>query len=203
MKKFLFFILLALTSCKIFSQAQYDKFLQLKLKKGIYFSFQQITANNPLLTDSFIIKERANGNIVMWGGGKYTFELPLSSKSELRKIRKELTGISDGENFYMSDRFTINGRQGMTRCLLSGPYIIAPIQGSTSQYTPELTPSLTRAGKGFLINLNDSTTRPLSKKLIRKLLKKHPDITQEYTDKSDLIELSAEIIDKVNKAEKG
>jgi hypothetical protein len=198
------FILFTLTSVKIFSQSESDTPVQLNLKKGVYFSFQQIAKDNPALVDSLIIKERTNGNISMWGGGKYTFELPTMDKAEFKKIKKTLIGISDGESFYISDKFTVNGWQGLTRCLLSGPYIIAPVQGSAAQYTGGgLIPSMIKVGSGFLINLNVGNSRPLTKKVIKELLEKHPDIADKYAHKGDLIELSAEIINEVNKAEKG
>ena len=203
MRQLILIILFGLTSSSIFSQSETGTTNHLKLKKGIYFSFKQITTNNPALTDSFIIKERTSGNIVMWGGGKYSFEFESKDKVEFKKTRKELIGISDGEDFYISDKFTVSGWQGMTLCLLSGPYIIAPIQGSAGQYTGGgLIPSMVKVGSGFLINLNNGTSRLLSKKVITEALEKYPDISQEYADKGDLIEFAVEIIDKINKAER-
>jgi len=205
MKQLLLFILFGLTSTTTFSQPDTDRIYHLNLKKGIYFSFEQITTNNPALTDSFVIKERTNGNIIMWGGGKHSFEFKSKDKAEFKKIRKELIGISDGKDFYISDKFTVGGwqGQGMTLCLLSGPYIIAPIQASAGQYTGGgLIPSMIKVGSGFLINLNNGTSRRLSKKLIREALEKYPDLAQEYADKGDLVEFAVEIMDKINKAEK-
>lgn len=107
MKKIALLTLLVLTNLNIFAQSKTNELQKLKLKKGIYLSFQQITADNPSHIDSFTVKERTNGDIVMWGGGKYTFQLAPENKVSFKKIRKEFVGISDGENFYISDRFTI------------------------------------------------------------------------------------------------
>lgn len=203
MKQLSLFTLLCIISLTIFAQSENHDAPHLKLNKGIYLSFDQIKKDSPGITDSFIIKERTSGNIAMWGGGKYTFEFASKDKTEFKKIRKELIGMSDGENFYISDKFTVNGWQGMTLCRLSGPYLIAPIKGSAAQYTAGgLIPSMIKVGSGFLINLNDGTSRQLSKKVIKELLKKYPEISKKYADKGDLIEYASEIINEINKTEK-
>jgi len=187
----------------IFAQTEVDSSRNFKLKKGIYLTFEQITKENPANTDSFIIKERSAGSIVMVGGGKYTFEFLSKDNTEFKKFRKELVGISDGENFYISDKFTIKGWQGLTLCFLSGPYIIAPVKGNAGQYTGGgAIPSMISIGKGFLINLNEGVSVPLTKKTIIKLLAKYPDISKEYADKTDLLESAVEIMEKINKAER-
>jgi len=203
MKQLFLFILFCLTLATTYSQPDTDRIQHLNLKKGIYFSFEQITTNNPALADSFVIKERTNGNIVMWGGGKHSLEFKSKDKAEFKKIRKEIIGISDGKDFYISDKFTVGGWQGMTLCLLSGPFIIAPIQAIAGQYTGGgLIPFMIKVGSVFLINLNNGISRRLSKRLIREVLEKYPDLSQEYADKGDLIEFAVEIMDKINKAEK-
>ncbi len=202
MKHLFLFTVFVLTTLTIFSQGGADTSLNLKLKKGIYLSFEQITKENPANTDSFIIKERSAGSIAMVGGGKYTFEFASMSNGEFKKYRKELVGISDGENFYISDKYTIKGWQGLTRCVLTGPYIIAPVKGSAGQSTGGgAIPSMISIGKGFLINLNEGTSEELSKKVIKKLLTKYPDISKEYADKDDLMDMAVEIVEKINKAE--
>lgn len=199
MKRLFIFMLFAQVTLTLFSQTGTDKPQQLKLKKGIYYSFLQITTDNPAGNDSFWIKERTNNNIFLFGGGKYSFELGSKDKAEFRKIKKECVGISDGENFYISDRFTVGGWQGMTCCLLSGPYIIAPIQGNAGQYTGGgLIPSTIKVGNGFLIDLNKGTSSKLSNKTLKELLIKYPDISKEYQGKNDLMEFAAEIINAVN-----
>lgn len=202
MKKIALLTLLVLTNLNIFAQSETNELQKLKLKKGIYLSFQQITADNPSHIDSFTVKERTNGDIVMWGGGKYTFELAPENKVSFKKIRKEFVGISDGENFYISDRFTIKGWQGMTSCILSGPYIIAPIQSSAGQFTGGgLIPSMIKVGNGYLINIKEGSSIPLSKKVLKELLKKYPTLMSEYADQN-LMDSAVDIIDKINQMER-
>ena len=198
MKLLIFLISFGLTSLNIHAQ-QATANPHFKLKKGIYFSFEQIRTEDPGFSDSFTIKERTNGNIIMMGGGRYSFELASDKKSEFRTIKRDLLGISDGESFYISDRLTVGGWQGMTMCLLSGPYIIAPLQGSTGQYTGGgLLPSLIKIGSGFLIDLNTGSSIRLSNKLLKKLLKKHPGVSEYYARKENLLDHAVEIINEIN-----
>lgn len=202
MKTLALLVLLILTKLNISAQSETHKLQKLKFKKGIYLSFQQITEDNPSYIDSFTVKERSNRDIVMWGGGKYTFELVLENKTSFKKIRKEFVGLSDGENFYISDRYTIKGWQGMTLCILSGPYIIAPVQSSAGEFTGGgLIPSMIKIGNGYLINIKEGSSISLSKKVLKELLKKYPTILSEYADK-DLMDFTAEIIDKINMTER-
>ncbi len=203
MKHTLFSFVCILASFHCFAQSSTDTIPHLQLKKGIYFSFKEITTQQPARTDSFTVVERTAGQITMMGGGKYGFDLAADDKADYKQVKKTCVGISDGENFYISDKFTIGGWQGLTRCLLSGPYIIAPISSSAGQYTGGgIIPAMIKVNKGFLINLNDGVSRPLSKKLIREILKKYPDIEKEYADKNNLVEFAVEIINKVNQLEK-
>ena len=198
MKPVIFLISLGLTSLNIIAQ-QATANHHFKLKKGIYFSFEQIRTEDPEFLDSFIIKERTNGNIIMMGGGKYSFELSSDKKSEFRAIKRDLLGISDGESFYVSDQLTIGGWQGMTKCLLSGPYIIAPIQSSTGHYAGGgLLPSLIKIESGFLIDLNAGTSIRLSNKFLKNLLKKYPSVAEYYASKENLIDYAVEIINEIN-----
>lgn len=192
-------ILSSLITLSTYAQSETNKLNHLKLQRGIYFSFKQITTNFPSFTDSFNIKERTNGNLAMLCGGKYTFEFTDKKKSEYKEVKREFVGISDGENFYISDRFTVNGWQGMTLCLLSGPYIIADIQGSTGQYTGGgIIPSMVKIGNGFLIDIRNGTSVPLTEKELKKLLTKYPHILNKYKDKENMAEFSNQIINEIN-----
>jgi hypothetical protein len=137
----------------------------------------------------------------MVGGGKYTFELVGKDKAEFKALRRELIGVSDGDTFYISDKFTIKGWQGLTPCILSGPYVIAPVQGSAGQYTGGgIVPAMIKVGKGFLIDIRDGTSVPLSNKTLKRLLSKYPDIAAQYKDKQDLSDYSVDIVEQINQA---
>lgn len=202
MKKVVLYILWSFASVSGFSQSKTDTIPKLKLKRGIYFSFAEMLVANPGNIDSFTIKERTEGSIIMVGGGKYTFELASENNAEFRKIRKNMIGISDGEFFYISDKYTIGGWQGLTACILSGPYIIVPIRGSASQYTGGgMVPGFISIGKGFLIDIREGTSHELTNKFIKKLISKYPIVAENYKDKENIVEYSAEIINSINKIE--
>ena len=64
---------------QLISLAQTDtvKFETLKLKKGIYFSFDEINNNTPSFTDSMRIKERREKEFEQTGRGAYYLEFPV------------------------------------------------------------------------------------------------------------------------------
>jgi len=200
MKKLLLVSLLGFSVLCLFAQSENNNFRTLKLKRGFYFSFDQIKIDSPTLVDSFIVREQTKGEIAMFGGGKFTFRLVPENKAAFKKIKKQFVGISDGKNFYISDKYTINGWQGMTACILSGPYIIAPIQSDAGQFGGVIG-SFIKIGTGFLINIENGSSIQLSKKVMKEILKKYPDISKEY-DNLDLMDYAIEIIDKINNTEK-
>ncbi|MFY7733950.1 MAG: DUF6563 family protein [Bacteroidia bacterium] len=200
MKKLKLFVLLNFSVFGLFAQSENKELKSLKLKKGFYFSFEQIKADSPTVVDSFYIREQTKGEIALYGGGKYTFRLVPDDKTTFKKFKKQIVGISDGDNFYISDRYTIKGWQGMTVCILSGPYIIAPIQNDAGQFGG-IIGSIIKIGNGFLINLKDGSSKQLSKKALKDILKKYPTILKEY-ETMDLMDNAIEIIDKINKIEK-
>lgn len=186
-------------SLSVSSQENKSSLPTLKCKRGIYLSFNEIATNAPGYTDSFEIKERTNGSIVMVGGGNYGFELPSASRSIYKKLKKELVSISDGENFYISDRYTVGGWQGLTLCVLSGPFIIGNIQGSAAQFTGGgLVPSMIKIGNGYLINIKDATTVAITNKVLKELLTPYPQIAKKYSVTAGLVESSAQIINDIN-----
>ncbi|MFZ4796513.1 MAG: hypothetical protein ACOYMA_03410 [Bacteroidia bacterium] len=200
MKKLLLVFLLGLSVFGLSAQSENKNFRTLNLKRGFYFSFEQIKNDSPTLVDSFFIREQTKGEIAMFGGGKFTFRLVPEDKTSFKKFKKQIVGLSDGENFYISDKYTINGWQGMTACILSGPYIIAPVQSDAGQFGGVIG-SFIKIGKGYLINLENGSSIQLSKKVLKEILKKYPAISKEY-ENMDLMDYAIEIIDKINKTEK-
>lgn len=200
MKKLLLVFLLGFSVFGLSAQSENKNFRTINLKRGFYFSFEQIKNDSPTLVDSFFIREQTKGEIAMFGGGKFTFRLVPEDKTSFKKFKKQIVGLSDGENFYISDKYTINGWQGMTACILSGPYIIAPVQSDAGQFGGVIG-SFIKIGKGFLINLENGSSIQLSKKVLKEILKKYPAISKEY-ENMDLMDYAIEIIDKINKTEK-
>lgn len=188
-----------LFTLSVFPQQNSSPLQSLHCKRGIYLSFNEIANNAPGYTDSFEIKERTNGSIVMVGGGNYAFELASGTKSIYKKLKKELTGISDGVNFYISDRYTVGGWQGLSLCVLSGPYIIGNIKTSAGQFTGGgLIPSMTNVGNGYLINVKAATSVAITNKLLKELLKPYPQIAKKYSVTAGLVESSVQIINDIN-----
>lgn len=195
MKKSFLFICFFLFMSTVFCQQS------LPCKKGIYLSFKQIKENSPAIEDSFEIKERTKGNIALVGGGKYGLELLAGSKSDYRKLKKELVGISDGANFYISDRFAGGGWQGLSVCLLSGPYIIAYTQGSAGQYTGGgIIPSFIKVENGYLINLQTATSTAITNKVLKQMLEPYPEIAKKYSVTAGLTLSAVQIITDINAA---
>ncbi len=194
---FTFFLLLVFTAG---TNAQTDSTYEdrLRIPKGIYLSFPQVMSGEPERTDSIILKKHSEDDL-MHASGLYSFKLASESKPELRKIKKTLVGISDGEFFYIADRYTVGGTMGMTRVISSGPYVIAPIQERMSKYTGGgLIPFMFKVGHGFLINLNRGISTPMTKPLLKALLDRYPAIWNEYSGKVDWYDMSPEIVGKVN-----
>ncbi len=153
--------------------------------------------------DSFFIKERTSGDIFMVGGSKYGFELASKDKKSTRELRRIFVGISDGEHFYISDRITMRTWQGMSRCILSGPYLIADAKGNAAQYTGGgAVASLIVVNSGYIINIKDGSSTPLTRKTLMKLLSKYPDIAKEFQNKTDILEYTIPIISAINQKEK-
>ena len=182
--------------------AQNDTLPSFTVKKGIYLSFKELANNEPARTDSFHMELRTKSNIVMVGGGPYTFVLDDGKKSEFKALRRNMVGLSDGVRFYVSDQLTVGGWMGFTPCVLEGPYILAAIQGSAAAYTGGgVLPGFIKTGRGYVIDIRNGASAALNKGFIRRLLKKHPDLAEEYKDKDDIMGYAVEIIIKVNELE--
>ncbi len=183
-----------------------------KTNRGIYFYFENILRNTPAAPlDSFVIKEKTQGQKIMSGGGEYTLEClnkDLKNKNLLNEIREEYIGVSDGECFYISDNYTITQNaifksKGLTKCLYNGPYIVAPIQKRASSIMGGgVIPSLIKIGQGFIIDLKNGITKEISNSSLKKVLSEHKQLLDEYNaKKGSLHSYTSEIITKVNEVE--
>ncbi len=182
------------------SEVQVDSFQNIKLKRGVYFSFEEIKNQNPSFFGPLVISERTKRNILLMGGGKYVFESSAMTTAIFKRTKKYFIGVSDGEAFYISDKLTGGGVQGMTKCLLSGPFLVAPIQGNAAQYTGGgIIPSLIKVGQGFLINVNTGISDRISEQLLKSLLKKYPRCYVKYKRLDSLLEFTIPIINDINK----
>jgi len=200
MKHMFFLVLLFSFQLSVSAQGNSDSFVH--VKKGIYFSSEEIRNNSPSITDSFQVVERSKSSVFWVGGGEYTFELLSSDSLRYKKIRKTFVGISDGQYFYISHRLIDGSFLSMTRCLLTGPYLVAPIEGNLGQYTGGgIIPSLIKIKSGFLIDFKDGTSRKLSNDLIKQELKDYPELQKEFSKRGNLLERAVEIFSKVNELE--
>ncbi len=200
MRKHFAFTILNVLAFSLFAQTDTLLIETLKLKRGIYLSFKEIRTNNPGIIDSFIIIQKTKLNHLMWsGGGEFKFELVNNNfKHDFQKLKEEFVGISDGNNFYISDMYTVGGWYGMSPCILNGPYIIAPIQGNTGKYIG-IIGAFIKVGSGYMINIIEARSKKITQKLLKELISKYPDISKEYADKTDLLPFCVEIMDKINK----
>lgn len=181
------------------SFAQSNTARPFQIKKGFYFKFAQLLDQKPARLDSFTVRERTSGNIKLLGGGLYSFDLVPQDQSEFKRLRKDMVGFSDGDKFYLSDKFTVGGWQGFSVCFLTGPYIIADIGTSAGQYTGGgLLPSLINVSNGYLINIKSRSSSPLTKKALKDLLKKYPELQDKYANQEDLVANAVQILDEIN-----
>ena len=198
-------VLIAFLTCFItsYSQSESTEVSRLKLKKGFYFYFKEIRNDTPQFIDSFTVGERTSDNIFFFGGSRYTFDLMSKTNHEYNKIKEEIIGVSDGENFYISDIYTVGGIHGMSQCILSGPYLIALAKTDLSYFTlGGAIPSSLKSGSCYLINLKDGSSHSLTNRLLEKTLEKYPTIKNEYLNKDNLMEYAIEILEKINQTEK-
>ena len=196
------FALIISTISIVTLKAQKDTLQPFIIKKGIYTTFRDIRSSQPLPDTVFQIIKRKGANSVWIGGSSYKLDDDSLSRNKINALKKILVGVSDGQNFYISDRFTIGGYYGLTKCSLKGPYIYADIEESAAQYTGGgLIPALIKTGKGFVINVNKGLSLPLNKKFLKDLLRQYPDLENEYSKKMSLMDHAVEILQRVNERE--
>ena len=87
------------------SYAQIDTLPSFKVKASIYNTFKDIRDSNPLPIKNFKVVQRNNGT--------YKFELDSISKPKFDLFQKTMVGVSDGNNFFISGRFTYAGYLGI------------------------------------------------------------------------------------------
>lgn len=194
MKPLLYFILFF--SLSLCAHAQKDTLSSFTVKQGVYTTFRDIRDSNPLPIKDFKVVRRNNGT--------YKFEIDSLSKQKFDLFQKTLVGASDGHDFYISGRFTNAGYLGIAKCYLKGPYIFA----QEAPYNPMgligavLTMGADYSGKGYVININKGLSLPLTKKFLKDLLKKYPDLDEEYKQKISIADHSMEILQRINGRER-
>lgn len=172
-----------------------DSLESFTIKKGVYTTFRDIRNNQPLPDTSIVIKERAGFRT---GGGPYKIESYSLSNQDLSALKKIYVGYSDGKDFYISDRFTVGGLRGLSKCFLKGPYILTQLEVSG--------PSTSGIGMSsaiyeYVININRGLSLKLTKKALNDILKQYPNIEDEYKDEKHLLRIDKEILQKVNEQE--
>ncbi len=91
----------------------------------------------------------------------------------------------------------------MSRCILSGPFLIAEAKGTAAQYTGGgALASQIMINSGYIINLKDGHSIPLTRKSLMNLLSKYPDIAKDYQNKTDILEYAVPILIAVDRKEK-
>jgi hypothetical protein len=200
MKSLISAIPFLLTVMMVRGQTAIDTLPFFTATRGIYTSYTSLRNGVPNRMDSFRIVTRTKGDIFMVGGGPYAFELVSADKSQ-RELRKALVGISDGRQFYISDKYTCGGWMGISKCYLDGPYIVSLTRGSAAQYTGGgLIPALMPVGWGTVINIRTREHKNLNEGFIRDLLKQYPDLNEQYKD-TDLMNYAIDILEIVNQRE--
>ena len=200
MKSCLFFLYFFFTLSSIRAQVV-DTLPFFVAKKGIYTSYTSLRNNTPNRQDSFHIVTRTKGDIFLVGGGPFEFLLDSAEKNEWRALRKALVGISDGTQFYISDKYTCGGWMGISKCYLNGPYILSLSRANAAQYGGGLILSFANIGAGTVINLRTREHYPLNERFIKDLLKLYPDLEEEYKDRKGLLYYAIDILEKVNEKE--
>jgi hypothetical protein len=93
---------------------------------------------------------------------------------------------------------------GLSKCYLKGPYIISLSRTNVGKYAGYgLIPSLITVGIGTVIDIRTREHNPLNEPFIKDLLKKYPDLSEEYKDRTPLLKYAFEIIKKVDEKENG
>lgn len=166
------------------------------VKKGVYITFRDIRNNQPLADTTLKIKERAG--VAFGNSGDFKLESDSLSHDELSDLKMKFVGFSDGQDFYVSDRFTIGGVRGLSKCFLKGPYILADVEKSG--------PSSSGIGESsaiyeYVINVNKGLSLKLTRKVLEDILGRYPDIESEYKEKKKLMDHAKEILQKINEKE--
>jgi len=94
-------------------------------------------------------------------------------------MKRKFVAVSDAENFYFTDRlihFGVNAKvtteQGMTKCILTGPYIIAGYSYQTLGFVGKDF-KVPKKIDLFLIYLPNGYVEDLSKDYIKRLLSRN------------------------------
>jgi hypothetical protein len=180
-------------------QAQRVSLPPFVVARGIYTSFTSIRNSVPNRNDSFQLVTRSTTDIVLVGGSETGFKLDSASKDEWKALRKVLVGISDGKQFYISDRYTVGGWFGLSPCYLKGPLIVVLNgRGNLAQYTGGgLLPALIGINENYVINIRSRERAKLDKSYLKVLMKPYPDIVEKYK-KMNLMDNSINIIEEIN-----
>jgi hypothetical protein len=170
-----------------------------RIEKGVYKTFRAINNKTPDITGQIEIVHRDKGNIILVGGGPLTFKVDSLDIKQYRATRKKMVGVSDGQNFYISNRLTGGGYMSVSKCYLTGPYLLNFETGSLADYTGGgLVPAPVKMGNGYVIDLVNKKSTKLSKKYLRELMAAFPSIEQEYKDEDHLTKKAAAILQKIN-----
>lgn len=78
-----------------------NTFGQIKYKKGIYLSFEEIIQNKPSANYNVKLEKRTEGEIKMNGGNDYQLNA-LDKSTNRSQLKKEVEAYSDGENLYIN-----------------------------------------------------------------------------------------------------
>lgn len=197
----LLLVLFAISSLRsLQAQILVDSLPLFVVQKGIYTSYTSLRNNLPNRFDSFRIISRTKGDIFLRGGGPFEFELDSADKSEFHILRKALVGISNGKQFYISDKYTSRG-MGISKCYLQGPYILSFGGLNIDQYIGGKLPRFALLSSGFVIDIRTREHVLLDEEFLKVFLKKYPELEEKYRN-SDLMKYAIEILEIVNKMEK-
>jgi hypothetical protein len=197
MKSFLLVLLTLSTLRGLQAQVLVDSLPLFIVKRGIYTSYTSLRNNLPNRYDSFRIISRAKGDIFLRGGGPFEFELDSADKYEFHALRKALVGISDGKQFYISDKYTSGKWMGISKCYLQGPYVLSFGGFNIDQYDGGIVPRFALLSSGFVIDIRTREHVLLDEEFLKVFLKKYPELDEKYRN-SDLMKYAIEILEIVN-----
>lgn len=211
MKNTFLIIILLFTTTYCFAQLKDDTISNLKLKQGLYYSLEAIRNNKPE-EDNFLSIYECNPED-KFKGFKGECIRSLDKNKNYNDYNKNLIGISDGDNFYVTTSYytftmkSINfnsfiASKEIKRTILNGPFILVPIFKS---YKTTLTNSNYNSNLDLqncvLINIKEGYSRILTRYFIYQFIKRYPTVNDEYKNKKYIYNYIPEIFEKINQIE--
>lgn len=125
------FVLVMVTVLLLVNTAAFGQ-MQMRVKEGVYISFEEFKNNSPKFTDGLLIEKRSKTNILLWGGNDY--EVKSTNKAI---VKKEIWGVFQKDTLYLNLK-EISGANAFARVEIADTYSLLRIGMPGPKYRKEL-----------------------------------------------------------------